>query len=138
MIREELRTLPTGPQELRKFGLLVGGIFAVLGAWWAYRGFKAGPVFMAVGAPLIVLGFAAPMLLRRIYLAWMALALVMGLVVGTVLLTVFYFCVMAPVTLIAKMAGADFMAAKWDKAAETYWVKRKEDSTGSQRYERQF
>ena len=27
IIREELKTLPAGPVELRKFGLLVGGIF---------------------------------------------------------------------------------------------------------------
>lgn len=137
IIREELKTLPAGPVELRKFGLLVGGIFAALGAWWTYRGFKVGPWFLGVGALLLVFGVVAPAWLRRVYFAWMTLALILGLVVSTVLLTVFYYTVMTPVRLIAQAAGSDFMGRKRDKSAATYWQKRKTE-TDPQRYERQF
>ena len=30
-IRDDIRQLKTGPRELRKFGLMVGGVFVVLG-----------------------------------------------------------------------------------------------------------
>ncbi len=138
MISRELKELKTGKRELRNFGLLVGGIFAVLGAWFLYRGKPVGPWFLGVGTPLIVLGLIAPAVLRHAYLAWMTLALILGLVVSTVLLTVFYFLVMTPIGLIARIAGKDFMTRRLDKTAKSYWIERKVEAVPVTRYEEQF
>ena len=52
----------------RSFGLLVGGVFSALGAWWIYRG-KFGavaPGAVAIGLTLALLCAAAPKLLGKL------------------------------------------------------------------------
>jgi hypothetical protein len=125
MIREELKALAAGRKELRNFGLLVGGIFLILGAWFLYRAKPAAPYLLTVGAPLFSLGLLAPATLRRPYLAWMTLALVMGLIVSTILLSLLYLLVITPFGWAARLAGKDFMRRKIQKEAATYWTARK-------------
>ena len=124
MIREELKELPTTPRDLRKFALLVGGVFAALGAWFLFRHKPAGPWFVAPGTLLILLGLAAPKSLRLVYLGWMAMSLLLGILVSTVLLTLFFFFVITPIGLTARLFGNDFLSRKLDRAAKSYWLPR--------------
>lgn len=138
-IRDELRQLPTTPRDLRKFGLLVGGVLAVLGGWFLFRQRPAGPWMLAPGLLLITLGLIAPRVLRSVYLAWMSLAFVLGLIVSTILLTLFFFLVITPVGLVARMTGADFLSRKLDSKATSYWVTRPGPAARAPAdYERQF
>ncbi len=139
MIREELKQLKTGPRELCRFSSLVGGVLVALGVWFWLRGKVHFPWFLWPGLALLVVGFAHPRLLKPVYLAWMALALVMGLVVSNVLLVLFFLFVLTPVGLAARLVGKDFLNRKFDPGASTYWMSRKrEDVNSSTDYERQF
>jgi len=55
-IRDDIRQLKTGPPELRKFGLVVGAVFAALGLFFLLRHKAHWPYFLWPGAALIVLG----------------------------------------------------------------------------------
>jgi hypothetical protein len=139
MLFDDLKELKTGRRELRKFGLLVGGVLAVLGLiLWV----KGKPHFAAVlvpGAALVLAGLAVPRALKEVYLVWMALALALGFVVSHVILTVFFFLVITPVGLAARLMGKDFLRLKLDRQAPTYWIRR--ESRGPRppgEYERQF
>src|SRR4051794_2625165 len=113
MIRQELKELNTSARELRKFGLLVGGIFLLLGAWFFWRGKPAFPFLFAAGGPLFFLGLVWPRALRVVYVGWMTLALLLGLVVSTLLLTLFFYLVVTPIGLFARLVGKDFLSRKW-------------------------
>jgi len=139
VIREDLKQLSTTPRDLRKFALLVGGVFAAIGVWLLIKHRPAGPWFVSPGALLMLLGLAAPSLLKPVYLGWMAMALVLGIVVSTVILTLFFFLVMTPIGLIARILGKDFLSQKLDRPAKTYWLPR--DRAAARKpadYERQF
>jgi len=139
MIREELKQLPTAPRDLRKFALLVGGVFTAIGVWLLFRHKPAGPWFVGPGGLLMLLGLSAPKTLKPVYLAWMAMALVLGIVVSTVVLTLFYFLVITPIGLTARLLGKDFLSQKLDRAAGSYWLPR--DRSVARKpadYERQF
>ena len=139
MIREELKQLSTSPRDLRKFAWLVGGVFAALGAWCLFRHKPAGPWFAVPGALLVLLGLAAPKTLKPVYLGWMAMAFLLGIIVSTGLLTLFYYLVITPIGLAAQLMGKDFLSRKLDRAARTYWLPR--DRSVSRKpadYERQF
>lgn len=138
MILDELKTLPCDRRSLRHFGLLVGGIFLLLSAWYFHRGKVAAPYLLIPGIPLFALGLAAPMALRRPYLAWMALGLAMGHVVGSVLLTILYFTAFTLVGWIARMSGRDFMNRTFNKSAKTYWTPRESPGGDPASSERQF
>ena len=137
MIRQDIKELKTGIPELRKFGLLVGGVFAGLGILFWARGKGHYPYFLAPGVLLLALGLAAPKILKPIYLAWMSMAIVLGFVVSNVILTIFFFLVMMPIGLIARLAGKDFLGLKLNRSAPSYWMVRQR-KTSKAELERQF
>ena len=139
MIIEEIKELKTGERELRKFGLLVGGVLLALGILFWARGKRHFPWFLAPGVALFLLGALAPRSLKQVYLAWMSMAIVLGFIVSTLILTVFFYGVITPVGLLARLFGRDFLSLKLDRRAKTYWVARRHDSVPSKAdYERQF
>ena len=139
MIREEIQQLRTGPRELRKFGLMVGGVFLALGLIFLFRHKSHYPWFLIPGGILLAGGAIFPPALKYIYIAWMSLAIVLGFIVSNVILTIFFFIVITPIALVAKLAGKDFLRLKLDRAASTYWMPRKSSAERTRRdYERQF
>lgn len=137
MIRQDIKELKRGPGELRKFGLLVGGVFCLLGlVLWA-RGRTHLP-FLIPGGLLVVLGAAWPRALKPVYLPWMMLAIVLGFLVSHALLTVFFFLVITPIGLVARAMGKDFLRLKIDRAAPSYWIARAPGEKSKADYERQF
>jgi hypothetical protein len=139
MIRDEIKQLKTTARDLRKFGLLVGGVFGLLAAWWWWRGKPAYAYLLIPAVPLLVLGLARPRGLRWVYLGWMSLALVLGLIVSTILLTVFYYLVVTPVGLLARLVGKDFLSRRLQPQAASYWIPRKPGKPKQrQEYEQQF
>ena len=139
MIREEVKALKTEARDLRKFGLTVGGVFVLLGLafWWRQKPYY--PFALVPGVLLVALGLARPRSLRLIYLAWMAVALALGVVVSSVVLTLFFYLVMTPVGLLARAFGKDYLSRKLDRHAKSYWLYR-DVSTPKQKsdYEQQF
>jgi hypothetical protein len=139
MIREEVKQLKTEPRDLRKFGLVVGGVFGLLAAWCWWRGKPAFPYFLAAALPLLLLGLAWPKALKQVYIAWMTMALVLGLIVSTIILTVFFYIVVTPIGLLARAVGKDFLSRRLAPESKSYWIARSV-GTPKQRheYEQQF
>ena len=137
-IRDDIKQLKTDPRTLRKFGLMVGGVFVALGLLFLLRHKAHWPYFVWPGVALMVLGAVLPRLLRLVYLAWMTLAVLLGFVVSHVLLTLFFFLIMLPIGLIARLAGKDFLSLKLDRAAKSYWIKRTNAPKSAADYEKQF
>ena len=124
-LRDEIRALDLSPRALRSFGVLVGGVLLAVAAWGAWRGATAWPLAVGgVGAALAALGLAAPAVLRRPYVAWMALAVVLGFVTSRVLLTAVWAGLVVPVGLALRALGRSPMPARPDPAAPTYWHAR--------------
>jgi polyferredoxin len=139
MLREELSKLKTGERELRKFGLVVGLVFGLLALLFWWRSSNYYPVFIFPAAPLILLGLFRPASLKWVYLGWMSLGLFLGLVVSTVLLTVFYYLVMTPLGLLARLFGKDFLDRRIQKDVQSYWrIREKSGPKRPETYEQQF
>ena len=139
MIGEEIRQFKSGPRDLRKFGLTVGGVFIVLGLCFLYRHKQHYPYFLYPGLLLFVFGLTLPKALRTLYIGWMTLAFVLGFIVSTVLLVVFFFVVVTPIALLARCFGKDFLERKWDSKAASYWLPRERSKrVEPAEYERQF
>jgi len=137
MIRQDIKELKTSKRDLRKFGLLVGGIFAGLGILFWARGKAHYPYFLAPGIALVALGLAIPKVLKPVYIAWMSLAIVLGFVISNVILTLFFFLVITPIGLLARILGKDFLSLKLDRSASSYWIPRQR-RTAKAELERQF
>ena len=82
----DLQPLWTRTRDLRKFGLVVGDVFLLLGGWSLFRNKPAGPYFLTPGVLLVVFGLVAPRSFKIAYIAGMSLAFTMGLLRNHILL----------------------------------------------------
>jgi Saxitoxin biosynthesis operon protein SxtJ len=137
-IQADLKKLKTSARELRKFGLTVGGVFLFLGVLLLLRHRPSYLVFCGAGALLVAFGVIWPRALKYVYIAWMTLAFTLGFVMSNVILTLFFFLVVTPIGLLARLFGKDFLARKWDKQAPSYWIPYGREAKPANSYERQF
>jgi len=131
-------TIPTGPREWRKFGLLFLGVFALLAGvlWW--KGNASWWISAAAGVVFGSAGILAPSLLRFPHLWWMKFAGVLGWVNTRVLLTVFFVLVLTPIGLVMRLIGRDTLGRRFVKGSASYWEKREVPQPGRERFENEF
>lgn len=119
------RAIPTRltPVEGRKFGLLVGGAFLVVGVLlWRRAHLTAAACALVLAGVLIAGGLAAPTRLGPIYRGWMALALAISKVTTPVFMGVIFFLVLTPAGLFARLLGHRPLSHA--PGAGTYWRTR--------------
>jgi hypothetical protein len=124
--------------ELRKFGLTVGCALAVFGglSWW--RGHETPPVVLWTLAGLLLAGaLAAPAALAPVRRGWMRVGMFLGEVNSRVILTVFFYVVMAPVGFVLRLVR-DPLTRSLDDGRPSDWVRRERTPVDRARYERQF
>jgi len=137
-LQEDIKQLKTGDRDLRKFGLMVGGVFAGLGGLFLWRHKGHYPYFLWPGIGLVVFGVMLPQVLKWVYIAWMSVAFVLGFVMAHVMLTLLFFLVITPIGWIARLFGKDFLGLKLDRTAASYWIPHERKRRSPAEYERQF
>lgn len=137
MLREDIKGLQKAtPRDLRKFGLMVGGVFVLLALFFLIPKWRKDWFwwFLVPGVPLVLLGAVFPRALKWVYVAWMTLAMILGAIVSTILLTLLFYLMVAPIGLVARLAGKDFLSRKLQPQAASYWLVR-DTSTRKQKHE---
>lgn len=126
-------------RELRKFGLVVGGILLAMAALWIlrHRHPLAARINLAIGGALVVGGVLAPTLLAPLHRVWMALAGALGWFNSRVLLGFVFYVLLAPIGLVLRLLGRDPLSRHFDRKRTTYWHERTEPDD-PERFKRQF
>lgn len=137
-LRDELAALDPSPADLRKFALVFGGALAALGAFAWYRGSGAAPYLALPGLLVVLVGLPAPTLLRGLYYAWMAVGLVLGTVVTSVILTLVFAVTLIPIAVVMRLAGRDPLHRRIEPEAESYWIPRSDTDRDRSRLEKYF
>jgi len=118
-----MTTTSNDPTQLRKFGLLVGGIFCVIGVWPAiFRGQPLRAWALIAGILLIVPGLVAPRVLGPVYRVWMLAGETLGWINSRILLTVLFYVVLTPMGSIMRVFGKNTMRRPFDPTVESYRV----------------
>ena len=132
---KEILEIPSTKKQLREFGLTVGAVFGLIGAFLFWKGREHAVYFLAAAAFLMLSGLVFPAALKPLQKLWMTLALLMGWVMSRVILAVLFFLVVTPIALVLRVSGKDLLDTRGESRV-SYWRKRmprpKED------YEKQF
>ena len=107
-----MQTMTTN-KELRSFGLLVGGIFAVIGFWpLLLRGDDYRPWALVLAALLIGPALVFPTSLKPIHKLWMKLGHALGWINTRIILGAIFFGVVTPMGLIRRVLRKDSMGRR--------------------------
>ena len=110
-------------KQLRQFGLIVGGIFALIGIWPALlHGRPLRTWALVLAAALVLPALVAPRRLRPVHRIWMTAGELLGWVNTRILLGLLFYGVVTPLGVLMRRLGRDPMQRAFDARAETYRV----------------
>lgn len=112
-------------KELRNFGLVVGGIFLVIGLWplvWRSEGMRLWAV--GLGALLMPLGLLVPATLAPLFKVWMKVGHILGWINTRIILGILFYGLITPMGLVMRLFGWDAMRRVLVRDAESYRVVR--------------
>jgi hypothetical protein len=123
-------------KDLRSFGLLVGGVFSIIGIWpMLVRGEPMRIGAIGMGALLMMLGGLLPSVLAPIYKGWMWVGHVLGWINTRILLSIVFYGLVTPTGIMFRLMGKDPMSHAFAKNNSTYRVVRKPRPRGHMKYQ---
>ncbi len=138
MIFEEIKSIKSGKKDLRKFGITMGIVLAVLGGLFLWRGRGYYLYFFILSPAFLFFGLVVPILLKPVQKVWMTLAFIMGYIMTRVILTILFFIIITPVSLLARLFRKHFLDLRIDKSNKSYWIYREPKEFDRKDYEKQF
>jgi Saxitoxin biosynthesis operon protein SxtJ len=115
----------TETKELRNFGLIVGGVFTVIGLWpLVVRGDSPRIWAASIGGALIGLGVVYPASLKQVHRVWMKIGHVLGFINTRIILGIIFYGLITPMGVVRRMFGKDSMHRALVPDANTYRVVR--------------
>ncbi len=112
-------------KELRNFGLIVGGIFLIIGTWplvWRGEGMRLWA--LGIGAVLVPLGLLIPAVLAPVFKIWMKVGHVLDWINTRIILGILFYGLITPMGMVMRLFGWDAMRRVLVRDAQTYRVVR--------------
>ena len=126
----------TEKKQLRDFGLLVGGIFTVIGIWpMLFRGEPLRLWAIGIGPTLMVLGIVLPSVLLPIHKAWMWIGHVLGWINTRIILGIVFYGLVTPIGIVFRLMGKDTMQQAFAESSQSYRVVRQPRQRGHMKFQ---
>jgi hypothetical protein len=127
---------PPASGELRRFGLLLGGVAAIIGVWpLVFRGEPPRLSVLAVAAMLLLLGAAWPSVLRPLHKVWMVFGHILGWMNTRILLSVIFYGMVTPIGCIRRLMRSDPMNKAFMIDQTTYRVPKHQRPRGHMKFQ---
>lgn len=109
-------------QQLKHFGLLLGGIIVCLFGMILPYLFHQSPHHWPfyIGLPLLLVARVRPQILKHLYQVWMKMGAVLGWINTRILLAFIYFFIFTPIGLVMRLVKSDSMQRKFDPELTSY------------------
>jgi len=122
----------------RSFGLTFTAIFALGGAWMAWKRRAYFPVLLCASGFFLLVSVAFPRVLHRLNVAWMGLAAVLNRIVSPIVLGVIFFGLLTPIAAAMRLRGRDVLHRRFAYDRDSYWVTRDPPGPDGSSFPRQF
>ena len=135
---EEIKNIKSEKSDLRKFGITIGIILLVIAGFLFYKEKESFQIFLAIGITLFFTAITIPFILKPVYWIWMIFAIILGLFMTRVILSLLFYIVFTSIGLTSRVFGKQFLKLRCDKSEESYWNFRKNEHLQKGHYEKQF
>jgi hypothetical protein len=107
-------------KKLKYFGFIVGGIFLMICLLSFFIKQNKHPILFCLSVFLLSGAAFYPEILKKPYVFWMKIASVLGWINDKVILTLIYYFIFTPISLVRKLKGKDVLNQKWIKNCTSY------------------
>ena len=108
-------------KQVRSFGFMVGGIFAIIGLWPFIHGQSPRFWALVVAGLLVIPAAVLPRSLKHVYRLWMVMGHILGEINSRIILSLMYWGIITPFGMVRRwLGGDDPLLRKVDRHAETY------------------
>lgn len=138
MLKEDIKNIKSGKEELRKFGLTLGIFLGLLGVFFLWRGKDFYIYFLVLSTAFIIFGLVLPLLLKPVQKGWMTIAIIIGWFMTRMILGFLFYLVFTLVRFLAMLSGKQFLDLTIDESKKSYWIHRESKELKKIEYEKQF
>ncbi len=138
MLKDDIKKIKSSTTELKKFGILMFTVLFVLGGFLLWRERPFYIYIFPISILFLLTGLIRPALLEPVYKAWMTLAVSMGWVMTRVILSIMFYLIFTPISLISKVLKKKYLSLGPDKTEDSYWIYKDAGKKAKSNYERQF
>jgi saxitoxin biosynthesis operon SxtJ-like protein len=126
-------------REARRFAVILVILLAAFGglSLWRHHPGRAWGMFGAAATVALLRAASFP-LWMRVFRLWMKLALVLSWVMTRVILSVFFYLVLAPVGVVMRLLGKAPLDLAWRDGKASYWIDKAPVEATIERYEKSF
>jgi len=108
-------------KQLRQFGLMVGGIFGVIGLWPMVVRFEGPRLWaLALAVALVAPALVFPRSLIYVHRGWMAVGEALGWINTRIILSVVFYVLVTPMGIVMRRLGRDPMQRRLEPGLVTY------------------
>jgi hypothetical protein len=125
-------------KEWRKFAIGLGIILGAIGGVQLLKGHSVYPYFFYAGALAMFAGIIAPILVKPVFVLFSYLGVGLGWFSTRVILTLVFFLLLTPISLVMKLTGKKFLTMGADQNLATYWIERNKNFNDAESFENQF
>ena len=128
----------TDTKQIRKFGLIALILFGVLCGLGLWMG-RAAAIYFFGFLAFLGLGFILiPSPLKPIYVVWLRIANFLGKIITTLVLSLAYYLVITPASLLKRLFGGRPLPIKPDRDTSSYWIPRTEPAQPKERFLKRY
>ena len=118
-----LKQMRKNTVEYRKFGLIMGLIFLLIGGWPSLKGQLAIGLLIYLGGGVLGIALFFPYILAPFYFIWMKIGDVLGWINSRIILSLIFFGLFTPLSLLLKLFKKDLLYLNLDTNTSSYWEK---------------
>ncbi len=134
---DEIRNIKSNKKDLKSFGLTIGIVFLIITGILFYVENNLSSNFIYLAIFFIFSGIIFPIILKPLYFIWMMFAVILGWIMTRVILSITYYFIITPITILSKIFGKDFLDIKKQAINGSYWNARPKNND-IKNYEKQF
>jgi hypothetical protein len=132
------RTQTVKASSDRFFGLTFFAVFLILALWPLLAQGPVRPVAFGVALAFLAVSLATPSWLAPLNRLWLKFGELLHRITSPIILGIMFFGVITPVGWLMRLAGKDLLRLKFDRAADSYWIRREPPGPDKTSLKRQF
>ena len=107
----------------KSFGIVFFTVFLIIAIWPLLNGYEIRYWSLIISIVFLILGILNSKILTPLNKIWFKIGILLGNVISPIVMSIIFFLVVTPTSLIMKLFGKDILGIKKNRS-KSYWVEK--------------